>query len=158
MHHGCARLNREVRPIVLGRHDIKLVRPTAQWPGILVRPILWVGGCTGLGVLLAAGVGEFGSVVYVGVGLIVGVSGALVHTLLGFNSRWRGAAFITKASLLSACTAAAPAAWVSWSLWRDRTGAGDPFAHSWLLFYVPIIALSIIGAIGMLWYDHRKSA
>ena len=122
------------------------------WRTVGVLVALWVVGCTVAGIVVASGIGEFGSAVYVGVGFFVGVSGAIAHGLLLQLERFRRVGYLAQTFVLAA-TAGLPTLLLEFLKVHTLPSiSGEMFR----LFYGPTLGLALVGGLTINGYLHRE--
>ena len=94
-----------VRPLV--QLEEPQVAPNVRsWRRVRLALVLWLVGCSLAGLLIATWSGEHGSIIFIGLGVFVGVAGAIAHVSLLLTVRFRRLSFFAQLLLLSVFTVA----------------------------------------------------
>jgi len=117
------------------------------------RFLYWVVGSTALGVLLVTFFGEFGSIVYVMMAFLVGLSGAIGHAVLNETQFFGRGNFVAQVFILAGAGIFLP------GLWLLATGTfSDLHRRESLIFNLflgPMLGLAVAGAFCINWIDRK---
>lgn len=115
---------------------------------------VWLVGCSLAGLVIAMINGEFGSIVYVIVGVFVGLSGAISHWLLVRRASFRRRSEIMKAVILWIGAMIIPLMWtVIGALYSNAKVSGDYV----FIFGGGIAVFALVASICITAYDAGRS-
>jgi heme exporter protein D len=92
-----------------------------DWPQALLRSVLWLVLGPLLGVVAALVYGEFGSIIFVWMGAIVGVSGAIANAALMASARFMAAGRIAQWVYLAVGATLLPLLWAMATMRDDSS-------------------------------------
>jgi hypothetical protein len=129
--------------------------PRPTWRDNLRIAALWVVGCSVVGFLAATYNGEFGSIVYVFIGVLVGISGAITHCVLVGRDAFRRRSDTFKAIALWIGAMTLPLVWAGYgTLTSTRPIDGSYY----VVFGGEIAIIALIAAVAMMLFEARWSA
>jgi hypothetical protein len=116
------------------------------------RILGWFVGCTSLGVLVVVLVGEFGSIVFLTMAFLIGLSGAIGHTVFNGTEFFGRCSFSTQVVLLACSGIVIPAFWLlaTGTFAEPRDGA-----QVLIYFFGPMIGMSVAAAFCINWLDRK---
>jgi hypothetical protein len=133
--------------------SVDTLRPPSSWR-VARLAMIWLFGCSLAGLIIAMINGEFGSIVYVIVGVFVGLSGALSHCLLVRRASFRRRSKVTKAMFVWVGAMIIPLAWtVVGALDSNAKVSGDYV----FIFGGGIAVFALVASICITAYDARRS-
>jgi ABC-type sugar transport system permease subunit len=94
-----------VRPLVRADEFTPPSTALFSWKRAVLAVILWPVGCSLVGFLIATASGEHGSIIFLGLGVLVGVAGASAHAGLLLIARFRRVSSLGQTLLVWATTA-----------------------------------------------------
>jgi len=135
-------------------HEDARVSP---WRATLRVVLLWLLLCSGIGLLAAFASGEFGSIVYLMTGVVVGASGAITHAALLRVSSFRSGSGIRRVLWLWVGAIILPTVWI---ISGELTSAVPvkSLRNDVVLFLGPILAIALLGACVLNQLDRREQA
>ena len=135
-------------------HEDARVSP---WRATLRVVVLWLLLCSGIGLLAAFASGEFGSIIYLMTGVVVGLSGAITHAALLRAKSFRSGSGIRRVLWLWVGATVLPAIWV---ILGELTSVVPvkSLRSDVILFLCPILAIALLGACALNQLDRREQA
>jgi hypothetical protein len=124
------------------------------WSKIAKLAVFWLLGCSGIGFVAASIYGEFGSIVFVIMGVFVGLSGAISHGVLARRPRFARQSTVAKTAILWIGAMIIPMAWTIRDALNSNVPVGVPYA---IIFCGSIAAMALIASICMTLYERRWS-
>ena len=129
--------------------------PRPCWRDVLKLVALWIVGCSLAGVLAATFSGQFGSVVFVIVGVFVGLSGAISHCILVQLAAFRRSSNTVKTITLWIGAMTIPLAWTVLGALDSTHPVGPNYV---IAFSGGIAAFALVASISITLYETRWSA
>jgi hypothetical protein len=125
------------------------------WRGIAKLAAIWIVGCSFAGVVVAMINGEFGSIVFVIVGVFVGLSGAIAHCVLIRRGSFRRRSNFEKAAFLWVGAMVLPGAWAVFGALNSHAPVGSPY----LIYFGGLIAVfALVASVCITLFEARWSA
>ena len=126
----------------------------ASWSKIAKLAASWLFGCSAIGFVVASINGEFGSIVFVIVGVFIGLSGAICHSVLTRRPRFARQSAVAKAAILWVGAMIIPMAWTILGALNSKVPVGARYV---VFFCGSIAATALVASICITLYEGRRS-
>jgi hypothetical protein len=124
------------------------------WAHVAKIAIFWLIGCSAVGIIAATINGEFGSIIYVGVCVLVGLSGAIFHSVLARRPSFLRLSPVPKAAILWIGAMIIPMAWAILGALTSNVRTDMSYV---VLFFGGIAAVALVASICITLYEGRWS-
>ena len=133
--------------------SVDTLPPPSSWR-VARLAVIWLLGCSLAGIIIAMINGEFGSIVFVILGVFVGLSGALSHCLLVRRASFIRRSEVAKAMIVWIGAMIIPLAWTVAGALNSNAKVSGGYVY---IFGGGIAVFALVASICITGYDARRS-
>jgi uncharacterized membrane protein len=126
----------------------------ASWWKIAKLAAFWLFGCSAIGFVVASISGEFGSIVFLIMGVLVGLSGAICHSVVALRPPFARQSAAARFTILWVGAMFIPMAWTILGALNSNVPVGDRYV---VFFCGNIAAMALVASICITLYEGRRS-